>query len=154
VQAATYEWTREPSRLRFRSTMVFFFLYRARLAKTARGVAPLNLRPPKNRANKTNLACARLNRTLSVVLACFGRAPGLCFLGGAPVVGCPGGPLIAANQGPLVVRRTARVRSKCGCSSACACALRTAPRPTGTRKSDLPVSERIIRWLRDLSIEC
>jgi hypothetical protein len=40
--------------IRFRSTMILFFLYRARLAKTARGVAPLNLRPPKNRANKTN----------------------------------------------------------------------------------------------------
>jgi hypothetical protein len=48
--------------------MIFFFLYRARLAKTTRGVAPLNLRPPKNRAIRPILACA-LNRALPVVLA-------------------------------------------------------------------------------------
>jgi hypothetical protein len=61
VQAATYEWTRKPSRLRFRSTMIFFLLYRARLAKSAHGVAPLNLHPP-GIGLQPILACA-LNRT-------------------------------------------------------------------------------------------
>jgi hypothetical protein len=40
VKAATYEWTRGPSRLRFRSSTIFFLLYRAGLARSAHGVAP------------------------------------------------------------------------------------------------------------------
>jgi hypothetical protein len=65
-----------PSSLRFRSTMIFFLLYRARLAKSAHGVAPLHLRPPRNRATTSPyvLTCA-LNRALPVLLTCFSRAP-------------------------------------------------------------------------------
>jgi hypothetical protein len=89
VQAATYEWTRcgIPPRLRFRSAMIFFLLYRARPAKRRvptvwrrsiralprrTGRQPYTISPIANSCF-LHLASA-LNRPLPVLLACFSRA--------------------------------------------------------------------------------
>jgi hypothetical protein len=83
------------------------WLYRARLAKSAHGVAPLNLHPP--RIGLQPIPACALNRTWPVLLACFSRAPASrASLRGAPVVGCPGGPPIAAGRGLLELQCSAR----------------------------------------------
>jgi hypothetical protein len=80
---------RGPSRLRFRSTMIFFLLYRARPAKSAHGVAPLNLHPPKNRATTSPCMCAQPDLAGFARLL-WSRSGVSCFLTRGAGGGMPG----------------------------------------------------------------
>jgi hypothetical protein len=111
VQAATYEWTRYTSEVAlFRSTIIFFFLYRDRLATSKASpwrawLRALNLHPPQEQGYNQSLHVRSTGprRFCSPALVALRRLVFLNAGHGVPVVGggMPGGWAMGLSSQPL-----------------------------------------------------